>query len=963
MTTTGTSAERARRGRWVSLATAIALIAGAFATSPAGARGDGVVPDPAAAYQRRSRNAEVTGAALFDSRARGSAVIPDASVARAQRALANELGAQAVVDVDERTGTPRTVARLDGFLTGPSDAAPARVTLDYVRANLRAFGLSADDLAGLRLVKDYEDILGTHHLLWQQVVRGIPVWDNDLRAHVTSEGHLIAVGGSPLPAATVATNVPRLSSREAIAAAYRSVGTRAPSLAAPTRAAAGPRRSTLFASGDDASLVLFGTGRGPRLAWRTTAFVSSREVLVSIVDARTGEILWRANMVRNDQAGTGQAWEYYPSTTVSNGGGVQHTVTFPVADGTALRGNNARAFPDTNDDNRPDRQIPASSGLDWSYPATIDTTDATNACSEAFPCTWQRGVPFSWEPNVEANTVQVFHYLNAFHDHLLAPPIGFTEAAGNFQVDNLTGQGEDGDPVVANVMDGADTRRGRPGLPDSAHVFNANMFTPPDGERPLMQMYLFPSIPSAGIPSTNGGDDGGIVYHEYTHGLSNRLVTFPDGSGAVNSAQAAAMGEAWSDFYAMDFLVSQGFQADSPTAADVIIGYYSGGGLPNFIRSEAIDCRVAADEPNCPGGIDTGPGGYTYGDFGHIFFGPEVHADGEIWVQTLWDVRTALGSDATLALVTRAMELSPPEPSFLDMRNAILQADLVAFGGAHTTQLWSLFAQRGMGFFATAIDGNDIQPEQDFSVPPVCPESCGTITGEVVDTATGLPVDGVTVGIAGHASGLFGDLSDITGADGRYTIEDVPFHDYVLTVESDIHEPVAVDVNVDGDEIVPIDVTRDWASLAGGARLKKFTGPDYTPACGPRFAWDASLSTGWGSDHPDFDGSGTTGPRINVVRLPEAIDITGFGFATAGTCGDGPEAAVRVFEIQTKKPGGSWVRAYRRSGPLPLGEMNTLLPQRGSKRNVVLVKLIMLDNYGDPLFMDMLELSVRGTPH
>ncbi len=58
-----------------------------------------------------------------------------------------------------------------------------------------------------------------------------------------------------------------------------------------------------------------------------------------------------------------------------------------------------------------------------------------------------------------------------------------------------------------------------------------------------------------------------------------------------------------------------------------------------------------------------------------------MHADGEIWGQTLWDLRGVIGSKKAESLVTRAMELSPANPSFLDMRNSILQADLVVNGG------------------------------------------------------------------------------------------------------------------------------------------------------------------------------------------------------------------------------------------------------------------------------------------
>ena len=56
----------------------------------------------------------------------------------------------------------------------------------------------------------------------------------------------------------------------------------------------------------------------------------------------------------------------------------------------------------------------------------------------------------------------------------------------------------------------------------------------------------------------NGGDDAAVVYHEYAHGLSNRLITYADGWG-LDAFQSGAMGEGWSDWYAMDFLVGEGF--------------------------------------------------------------------------------------------------------------------------------------------------------------------------------------------------------------------------------------------------------------------------------------------------------------------------------------------------------------------------------------------------------------------
>src|SRR5204862_1405366 len=127
------------------------------------------------------------------------------------------------------------------------------------------------------------------------------------------------------------------------------------------------------------------------------------------------------------------------------------------------------------------------------------------------------------------------------------------------------------------------------------------------------------------------------------------------------------------------FLNNEGFKPDTATVGDVVIGAVTFAGV---LRTQPVDCPVGANAA-CPGTNGAGPGGYTYGDFGDIAGGPEVHSDGEIWLETLWQIRQALGPAVAEALVTRGMELSPPGPSYLDMRNAILQADLVNFAGAN----------------------------------------------------------------------------------------------------------------------------------------------------------------------------------------------------------------------------------------------------------------------------------------
>jgi hypothetical protein len=232
------------------------------------------------------------------------------------------------------------------------------------------------------------------------------------------------------------------------------------------------------------------------------------------------------------------------------------------------------------------------------------------------------------------------------------------------------------------------------------------------------------------------------------------------------------MGEGWSDWYAEDFLNNLGFKPDTGTIGDVVMGAITFNGS---LRYQAVDCpvvlplRTAGSPAPAPADSPTEISATSTAL-------PEVHSDGEIWLETLWQIRQTLGAAVTEALVTRGMELSPPAPSFLDMRNAIIQADLVNFGGANETALWTIFAQRGMGYFA-ASDSGDVDPIEDFTAPPDCAVSdCATLSGTVKDKSTGKPAAGVQVSFPGLDSGFASDLADTTDGTGYHP--DVPLHTY-----------------------------------------------------------------------------------------------------------------------------------------------------------------------------------------
>ncbi|HYH69133.1 MAG TPA: M36 family metallopeptidase, partial [Urbifossiella sp.] len=466
----------------------------------------------------------------------------------------------------------------------------------------------------------------------------------------------------------------------------------------------------------------FATPRGDRLAWTTLVFADSQRVLHTVVDASSGSVLRRANLVR--RADTGRALSYFPSAAAGNAYADRNFTPYIDNSGalsnTRLRGNFAWTYADENaaddNDDAPNpgagQQIPPSSGsgttaADWAYNPVDESAGAEpgRTCPTS-GCTWNApptflGSAFSalsnWQQNRNQVATQTHYFVSRFHDHLLSSPIAFDVASGNF---------EGNDRVHAQVNDGANTGP----LPQFTN--NASMFTLPDGQPPIMEMFLFTT---GAAHDVNGGDDAQVVLHEYGHGLSNRLVCCAVGGfGQLTSDQSGAMGEAWSDWYMFDYAEASGFQGDSAAAGELVQGRYEN---VEFVSS-ASDCPLGVANANCPSQ------GYTYADFGQISgSGPEVHFDGEIWTQTLWDLRSRLiaahgRSDGIIRarrLITGGMRRSPGEPDFLDMRDAILATDAQLQGSGDRTLIRQVFAARGMGGCAASDGGFDTTPTANFS--------------------------------------------------------------------------------------------------------------------------------------------------------------------------------------------------------------------------------------------------------
>jgi len=331
--------------------------------------------------------------------------------------------------------------------------------------------------------------------------------------------------------------------------------------------------------------------------------------------------------------------------------------------------------------------------------------------------------------DIEYSVGNLFVSHNRMHDYSYY--LGFTEDNYNLQLDNFGHGGVDGDQETGNAQAGALTSAVFDETGVATGRNNANQITLQDGIPGITNQYLFQ--PAAGAfyaPCTDGGLDMGIVGHEYTHAISNRMIAGPDEN--IGSHQGGAMGESWGDLVAAEYQFSHGYDNGGNIFA---VGVYATGNKKTAIRNYAINKNPL-----------------NYSNVGYDTTGPQVHADGEIWSGTNWTVRQALVrkwnrqfpySDRRLQLdcAQASRDASPRDPalcpgnrrwiqlvfdafllqqgatSMLDARDAMLAADRMRFGGEDRAVMWKAFAQRGMGVDARTDGGDATSVKGGFSSP------------------------------------------------------------------------------------------------------------------------------------------------------------------------------------------------------------------------------------------------------
>ena len=716
------------------------------------------------------------------------------------------------------------------FLTAASGDERGNSLRGFIKQNNDLFGVADAQAGELVETADYtnpDGSLSFVHL--EQKINGVPVFRGEIKAAFSKRGEIVRVVNNLAPgldAENVSKDFGDAADALKFAAGHLNHQLKAENAVLNSRESTDLKK--VFGAGEwspTAEKMYFPIESGvARTAWRVLIWNANNAFYV-IVDAETGEMLWRKNISEDQtQAATygvyanpnamvnvahnpfslspgnpnpalgsqGAATGRTNVTRVGNEAPYGFNNKGWIADGgTATDGNAVEAGIDRDGADGIDPQGKAATDANRNFVFDYAPGNPNNNSGDA-PAAATQTYPISAFQN--GAVTQLFYVSNWFHDETYR--LGFTEAAFNFQADNFGRGGAGNDRVSAQAQ-------------DSSGFNNANFAAPADGVRGRMQMYLW----NGPNPDFDGDFDASVVIHELAHGLSSRLHGNASG---LTSNMSRAMGEGWSDFYALA-LLSQ--------PSDPANGIYTVGGYSTYLGAsgytannyygirrfpKALLAFTGANgkphnplsfrhlNPNCNQEIGTPSSIGTISAYPRGVYGSatcdQVHAAGEIWSSALWEVRARFvnrlgweaGNRKALQLVTDGMKLAPLNPTFLQERDAIVAAALsnssAQTAKADAADIWAGFAVRGMGFTASITNPgggiNNALVKEAFDLPNLLQTPNFTVDdsagnkngvaepGETVvlniplSNTSGDAALGTSLQINGGAAAQFGDIAN-----------------------------------------------------------------------------------------------------------------------------------------------------------------------------------------------------------
>ena len=242
------------------------------------------------------------------------------------------------------------------------------------------------------------------------------------------------------------------------------------------------------------------------------------------------------------------------------------------------------------------------------------------------------------------------------------------------------------------------------------------------------------ALPAAGTvrkhpahPGIRDGDfDTGIIFHEYGHGVSNRLTGGPAVNCLSGNEQA---GEGWSDYLAISLLLNP--ELDDPAGTRGLVPYvlFQENRSGNGLRPRPYS-RTMETQPFTYDSIKTN--GWLNGTSLAL-----PHGLGHGWAAVLWDMTWDLidkhgfnpqvyeawntgGNNRAIQYVMDGLKMQGCGPGLVVSSRAIIAAGDELSDGEDTCMLWSSFARRGLGFSAVQGTTNRDDNTEAFDTHPAC---------------------------------------------------------------------------------------------------------------------------------------------------------------------------------------------------------------------------------------------------
>ena len=448
------------------------------------------------------------------------------------------------------------------LLTGSGKGISLDKVLQFMQQNSNKLGLNSSDLADVVVTDQYTDAHNNvTHIYLRQRINGIEVLFANAGVHIDKEGRIVSLNSTMISGLNQSFNTqsPALTPEQAVAASAQYLGLTFSDALRVLESHSGAAVETVFSKGgislDPIRVKLVYqpvSQQSVRLAWQVEIYPLDAQHWWNLrVDANTGKILAVTDYVDRDEltsSGTSNkigseanrgsrgfisapladdSYNVFAIPKEHPNDGPRTLETNPAdptaspfawhdtngavgAEFTVTRGNNVHAYTDLNADNVADPGSDPDGGAGLVFDFPLDLTLG----------------PSTYRPAAVTN---LFYWNNIIHDVFYQ--YGFNEAAGNFQVNNYGHLGLGNDDVRAEAQDGFSLN-------------NANFGTPPDGQRPRMQMFVWVPTggylvtvntgPIAGDYTATGASFGGQLSE--IGPVTGDVTLVNDGAGATSDA-------------------------------------------------------------------------------------------------------------------------------------------------------------------------------------------------------------------------------------------------------------------------------------------------------------------------------------------------------------------------------------------------------------------------------------------